>query len=195
MRIGTLLVPPLLFAAPALAGPGSAPAKPPTRHLTVEAMNAEIDRAEARLEALTAKAHEDPRTMKVDRYLAYSVEELQAARREVKAADLADFIADKDAPISLRERARDALKSPLHRTNDPDLMITEGRSRRARFCEAKLLPLLTSRDEIARTFAADLLDQYWYFTDPDIQRYNPRPGNERTWAPALAAYRRLLGTK
>ncbi len=149
--------------------------------------------AEQRLEALIVKAHEDPRTAKVDKYLSYKTpDDFSNPRREVHVSDLADFMSDKEAPMALREKARDALKSPYHRGLDPDLAISEGRSKRVVFSMNRLVPLLQSKDEVSRTMAADVLDSFWHPNDPDILRYNPRAGNEKTWVPAIAAWRRIL---
>jgi hypothetical protein len=189
----TLWALPLLLATPALAGPGT-PSVPVRRPTTLAAALDAVAAAEERLHALVRTAKEDPRVVKIARYMALkTAEEFANPRRDVKVADLALWMADAKAPLLVRERARDALKSVTHRSQDPDLQISEGRnSKRITFSLKTLVPLLQDADETTRAFAADVLESYWHSSDPDIQRYNPRPGSEKTWSAAVSAYRRYL---
>lgn len=166
---------------------GAAPA-PPSR---LDTRRARIDEVEARLASLVARAGEDPRIARVDGYLALSRAEDFAAARRTRVADLAEFLADDDAPAKLKERARDALKSIPHRSLDPDLFPGEGRNKRLAFCRDRLLPLLVRPGEkalLTRTLVAEILESFWRFTDSAIQRYDPK--DDATWKKAAEAYRR-----
>jgi hypothetical protein len=183
---GLVLVPALLV----LASPGR-----PSRSLAQR--RAEVERAEQDLLRLLEQARQDPRMALVERYLSWTrPEDFTNPRREVRVARLLEFVADEEAPMPLRERARDALKSVTQRSLDPDLSIEEGRSKRASFSRDRLVPLLTrpgEKAEAARAFAAEILESYWHFPDPDIQRYNPR--DDATWRRAFEAYRNRLRGK
>jgi hypothetical protein len=190
-----LLVVAALVGAPAWVGPGAA-AAPTRRPKSVAEATGDLERAERRLATLVERAKQDWRMAKVERYLSWSrVEDFTNPRRDVRVVDLVGWMADKDAPAALRERCRDALKSITHRSLDPDLSPGEGRSKRAQFSVQKLVPLLRSADPSSRAFAAEILDSYWHLTDPDIQRYDPRAGSERTWGPAISAWTRLLSAR
>jgi hypothetical protein len=196
---------PLLLATPALAGPGAPSAGAVLRRpTTLEAALEAVAHSEERLSELVRTAKEDPRVLKIARYMALTTETFGTSPR-VRVTDLVSWMADASAPLVVREKARDALKSATHRSADPDLQISEGRSsKRISFCLKHLVPLLVTPDppnppggsnETTRAFAADVLDSYWHSNDPDIQRYNPRPGNEKTWAAAVAAYKRYLAAR
>jgi hypothetical protein len=159
---------------------------------------------------LVRTAKEDPRVLRIARYMSLTTaESFAATRRDVRVTDLAAWMADASAPMLVREKARDALKSPTHRSADPDLQISEGRSsKRISFSLKVLVPLLQAPDlpagpnetapksnETTRAFAADVLDSYWHSNDPDIQRFNPRSGSEKTWSAAVAAYKRYLAAR
>ncbi|MFO0934070.1 MAG: hypothetical protein U1E39_15390 [Planctomycetota bacterium] len=157
----------------------------------LEVRRARIDGLDAQLTALVARAGEDPRIARVDGYLALSRAEDFAASRRTRVADLAEFLADDDAPPKLKERVRDALKSIPHRSLDPDLFPGEGRNKRLAFCRDKLLPLLVRPGEkalLTRTLVAEILESFWRFTDSAIQRYDPK--DDSTWKKAADAYRR-----
>lgn len=166
---------------------GAAPAAPSR----LEARRARIDDLDARLTALVVKAGEDPRIARVDAYLALAKAEDFASARRTRVTDLAEFLADDDAPPKLKERARDALKSIPHRSLDPDLFPGEGRNKRLAFCRDRLLPLLVRPGEkalLTRTLVAEILESFWRFTDSAIQRYDPK--DDTTWKKAAEAYRR-----
>lgn len=173
---------------PAHAEPGA------SRRL--DARRARIADLETRLAALVEKAAEDPRIARVDAYLALSRAEEFASTRRTRVADLAEFLADDDAPAKLKERVRDALRSIPHRSLDPDLFPGEGRNRRVAFCRDRLLPLLVRPGDkalLTRTLTADILESFWRFTDAAIQRYDPK--DESTWKKAAEAYRRGMAAR
>jgi hypothetical protein len=130
----------------------------------------------------------------VDLYLSWTrAEDFANPRREIRVAKLAEWLADEDAPLELRTRVKDALRSVTQRSLDPDLSMDEQRSRRSAFSRDKLVPLLVKAGEkslVTRRFAAEILDSYWHFPDPDIQRYDPK--DETTWRKAAEAYRNRL---
>lgn len=166
---------------------GAAPA-PASR---LDARRARIDDLDARLTALVVRAGEDPRIARVDAYLALSKAEDFASTRRTRVADLAEYLADDDAPPKLKERVRDALKSIPHRSLDPDLFPGEGRNKRTAFCRDRLLPLLVRAGDkalLTRTLVAEILESFWRFTDSAIQRYDPK--DDATWKKAADAYRR-----
>jgi hypothetical protein len=183
LAAGLVLVPALLVTA----GPAR-----PTRTLVTR--KAELEKAEEALLRLVELARQDSRMALVERYLSWTrAEDFANPRREVRPARLLEFVADDDAPMELRRRARDALVSVTHRSLDPDLLLDEGKGKRATFSRERLVPLLLrpgEKAEATRTFAAEILDSYWHFADADIQRFNPR--DETTWRKAADAYRSLL---
>ena len=170
-------------------GPGGG--RPPR---TAEARRAALDDTERRLGELVETAKQDPRMTKVRRYLSWSkTEDFTNPRRDVYVKDLVEWLKDEDAPTALRDACRDALKSITQRSLDPDLSIEEGRNRRAAFSRDRLVPLLTKagdKAEAARAYAAEILESYWHYPDPDIQRFNPKEAG--TWAKAAAVYRNRL---
>jgi hypothetical protein len=177
------------LAAVLAAGLPARAAPSPTGRL--EARRARIDALDARLTALVTRAGEDPRIARVDAYLALSKAEDFTSTRRTRVADLAEFLADDDAPRKLKERVRDALKSIPHRSLDPDLFPGEGRNKRLAFCRDRLLPLLVRPGDkavLTRTLVAEILESFWRFTDSAIQRYDPK--DETTWKKAAEAYRR-----
>lgn len=183
----------LVCAAPALFGaPGAA--RPPR---TAEERRAALDATERKLADLVETAKQDPRTAKVRRYLTWSrTEDFTNPKRDVFVKDLVEWLKDEDAPASLRDACRDALKSITQRSVDPDLSIEEGRNRRAAFSREKLIPMLTKagdKAESTRAYAAEILESYWHFAEPDIARFNPK--DDATWAKAAAAYRNRLRGK
>ena len=183
LAAGLILVPALLVTA----GPAR-----PTR--TLATRRAELEKAEEGLLRLMELSRQDSRMALVDRYLSWTrAEDFANPRREVRPSKLLEFVADDDAPMDLRRRARDALMSVTHRSLDPDLVIDEGKGKRASFSRDRLVPLLLragDKAEATRTFAAEILDSYWHFADADIQRFNPR--DEATWRKASDAYRNQL---
>jgi hypothetical protein len=186
------------LSTPALAGPGSPAAAP--RPSTYAAATEALARSEERLLELLRVAREDPRVLRIQRYLALKTPDDFASTKRDRVADLAKWMADVEAPMAVREKARDALKSPNHRSIDPDLQVTDGRhSKRIAFCLRTLVPMLDddapSGDETTRAFAADVLQSYWHSNDPDVLRYNPRAGNEKSWASAIAAWKRYLAAR
>src|SRR5262245_22494347 len=167
----------IVVAAFVAAAAVSAAGDPP-RARSEPARRAAIEGAAARLLALEAKAKADARTARVDAYLALGKAEDFASSRRPHPAELVEYMTDDDAPMDLRTRARDALKSMPHRNLDPDLQVLgEGHSRRAAFCREKLVPLLLragEKAEMTRTFVAEILASFWYFQDPAILAYDPK---------------------
>ena len=99
--------------------------------------------------------------------------------------------------MELREKARDALKSPTHKSFDPDVEIASSHSKRASFSMGRVVPLLGSRPskggtsgETTRAFAAAILDSYWHYTNKAIQLYDPK--EQATWKPAQEEWRKFL---
>ena len=192
-----------LAAAPALAGPGGAPParEPPPRITSVADMERRIADSTARLERLLEKARQDPRMAKVERYLSWSsAQDFQNPRRDVHVSDLLEMVADEEAPKELREKARDALKSPTHKSFDPDVDIASSHSKRAAFSMARVVPLLGSRPQkpgtsgdMTRAFAAEILDSYWHYTHKAIQLYDPK--DPLTWKPAQEEWRKFLSAR
>lgn len=184
----------LALAVVAATGWGAPSTQPPR---TAEARRAQIAAAEQRLLQLVDRARQDPRLSKVERYLSWSSEaEFINPKRDVRVVDLVEILRDEAAPLSLRERARDALKSVPHRGLDPDLSVDEAHSKRAAFSRDRLVPLLVKggdSGEPTRGFAAEILDSYWHFPEQDIRRYNSK--DESTWRRCADAYRRKLASK
>jgi hypothetical protein len=182
-----------LAVACAAAGGFAAGGDSIARPRSLVARRAALDVADERLTALFLKAKEDPRTARVEAYLAIAKPEDFANLKRPRVADIVEYLADEDAPSKLHERARDALKSITHRSLDPDLAGGEGANKRKSFCREKLVPLLArpgDKAEQARTLVAEILESYWHFPDPAIQRYNPK--DDTTWRKAVDAYRKGL---
>ena len=187
----------LLAAAPAFSGPGAPAAPSAGRFKSAADLERRLQETSERLDRLVAKAHQDPRIVRVERYLSWSTaDDFANPKRDVHVTDLIDFIADEDAPIELREMSRDALKSPMHRSLDPDLEYSASKSKRGAFSLARVVPLLGSRakglpgGDTSRAFAAEILDAYWHHTQKAIQLYNPK--DPATWPPAIAEWKKFL---
>lgn|GEM_PF-2625308 len=179
----------VVLAATGSAAPGGADG--PGAGRRADARRARIAALDARLTALVEKAGEDPRIGRVDAYLALARADEFASTRRTRVAELAEYLADDDAPRKLKERVRDALTSIPHRSLDPDLAPSEGRNRRVAYCRDRLLPLLARPGDVAlvtRTLTAAILESFWRFTDAAIQQYDPQV--EATWKKAADAYRR-----
>jgi hypothetical protein len=183
----------LLFAAtPAAAAPD--PAAPPAARTLGELERAVLE-AEARLSQLVARARVDFRAERVRMYREMTPQQLADPLRGVTVEELLRYVADEEAPPTLREEAAAAIGIDVARRVDPDL-ADEGRGMkrpRASF-SGKILPLLTdAKDLHARSLADGILDRLWPGMDsrePEITAYDPR--KKDTWWPARRAWEKQL---
>lgn len=147
-------------------------------------------------------AARDPREDKLDEYVKYQDEDWKKPKRNVKAEDLAEIVADPTADKGLRQRAAKALEDAAIATRDPDLAPDKRNdtSKRKRWAKQHLLPLISKADEkggdqLGRGLAFNLLKGW--FPPPsrdasDVSNYDPASAHEDTWAPTQKVFRDVL---
>jgi hypothetical protein len=188
-RLALLLV--AALPAAAWAGDDRAPASDVRR--SPEALRVALEACEARLVRFVARAHEDPRIARIERYMGMREPPRPGARRETTVRDLLALLSGGDVPLAVREKARDGLSDANCRTYDPDLDTRRGR--RAALSREELVPLLVSKDETSRRLSADVLNALW--TPPSdavaIHRYDAKDAS--TWKAARVEWLKLLRSR
>jgi hypothetical protein len=190
----------LVLTVPAVAGPGAAPTALP-RVSTMPALVQRVREAQVRFDALVERAKQDPRMGEIEAYVAYKDDDFASGKRSVRVTNLIAIVADDEAPLALRKKAKDAITGTNARTMDPDLAYTgTGHSKRAAFSTAKVVPLLGAKtgeggavDETARRFAAEILDSLWHYATKATAAFDPK--TPATWRPAQDDWRKYLLTK
>jgi hypothetical protein len=119
----------------------------------------------------------------------------------VSAADLVAIVTKKENAKAVRVEAGRALEEAPAKNNDRDLAPRQrsgGMSERARFAKDQLLPWLTRSDKKdgdrwTREIVAGILNRWFLASGRNatvIALYDA--DNERTWAPAAAAWREVF---
>jgi len=142
---------------------------------------------------------------KVDEYSKYGEADWKKPKRNVKAEDLVQIMADKELDNDgLRMRAAKVLEEAAVVSRDPDLAPDKRGdiARRKTWAKKHLLPLIIKGDDeggdkLGRKLAFDLL-KAWFQRSPnmrdesDIFNYDPASAKEATWRPAHKVFREVL---
>ncbi|MDJ0520446.1 MAG: hypothetical protein QNJ90_00070 [Planctomycetota bacterium] len=154
-----------------------------------------LDDVAVRIQNIVEEASKDPDAARIKLYSSYTPDQMKRTRGRVRAEDLVEWMLDpKKNFVTVRQAAAKALQEGAQFRGDPELSRTEkqgSKSRRAWFCEKHLIKQLAHEDRISRALVSDLLKKLWGSTGlVEITRYNP--SNEKTWKPAIKAWRRYL---
>lgn len=162
---------------------------------TVKQLGQALDRLAKRLQALLELASRDPNYRLIEIYRGYSWADFANARRQVKAKDLVELIADEDLPADLRQAAAKELSSKDARQRDPDLVARRGqREPRKHFFRQHVTKLLYDKDLLARQISHALLIAYFpdNRNDPPVVTYDPVNGSSSDWRKTYNHWRKVL---
>ncbi|MEZ6007607.1 MAG: hypothetical protein R3F05_07530 [Planctomycetota bacterium] len=174
------------------------PPAPATLPKSLDDLRDRIGKTMERVGAVYEEALRHPSERLVQKYMNYSLDEMQKSRgREVDAETLIKILADSDPnlPFKVRESCVDALVAGARQLQDIDLSQDKKRgsmNNRAWFFKNKVVGLLDDSDQVTRKLAQRLLNEFYKSGggDEDITGYNVDDKN--TWGAAKRAWTKWL---
>ena len=177
-----------------LAAPAAQAAEP----ASLAELERRLIQATKRLQALVEEVQRDPRERKLERYLRYGPKQMAARKREVKAEDIVDWMADGERNFEFRQACAKALQRGAMILGDPDLSLAKKRpgTMRGYFFAKHVVPLLDEKDDRnTRTLAASLLKQIYGSVAQVPEIYNYKADDPKTWDPAQREWKKYLKRK
>ena len=168
----------------------------------IERMNALLEAARKRIAHLKKESERDPREHLLAAYRNYTADDFKDKKREVKAKEIVEWIFDDDknrkepTHIDFRRACIAALGEKSY--FDPDLDSTRKgsrKSKRARFCNKKMLNRLQGDNAMFRKLTKELLEQLWGRQQGFAGIRNYKVSLEGTWGAAVKDWDKFLDSK